>query len=315
MGEIWERFGRDSGVNLVNQYKHQGFLIHGENMDRKYIALALAGLVGVAALINAGVIGVSADDGSTTDTGTDGDVDASDANEPGNTYANDTGFHGPGSNGERFRHQGMEMNQRGNREGPPGMGMNQYQDDELDQFQGNEWCTKDYLTKNYLNITRLEGILAYNNGTFMVDTTVLYFGNELFLKGLAKSDYDGDGIYEYVWQELEGLIGTELVVNGILDGDTLYVSHINGIYLTMPKQTDITELEGILERTNGSFFVNGTQLLITKRGISMSDIDGDDMLEPLAEELNGLLGENVSVDGTTIEGGLIVIHINGIWAR
>ena len=291
----------------------------GENMDRKYIALALAGLVGVAALINAGMISVYADDTSPADTDTSGDTDTSDTNETGNNNETDTGFHGPGPNGQRFHHQDRTMNQMGNHGEPSGMMMNQYQNqyqnNQLYQPQGNTWCAADYLTKNYLNITRLEGILTYDNGTFMVDTTVLYLGNELFLKSLAKSDYDGDGTYEYVWQELEGLVGTELVVNGILDGDTLYVSHINGIYLTMPKQTDITELEGILESINGSFFVDGTQILITKKGISMSDIDGDGMLEPLTDELTGLLGENISVDGTTVDGGLILIHINGIWAR
>jgi hypothetical protein len=60
--------------------------------------------------------------------------------------------------------------------------------------------------------------------------------------------------------------------------------------------------------------VEGTQLII-KQGISRSDIDSDGALEPIRKEINGLLGENISVDGTTIEGGLVVIHINGIWVR
>ena len=170
---------------------------------------------------------------------------------------------------------------------------------------------------NYLNITRLEGVLAYDNGTgtYLIDTTVFYLGNEWFLETLAKSDYDSDGTYEYIWQELEGLIGSEMVVNGVLEGDTLYVSHINGIWLTTPRQTDIMELEGILESINGSYFVDGTKLSITKRGMSQSDIDGDGALEPINEELYGLLGENITVDGTTVEGGMVVIHINGIWTR
>ncbi len=168
--------------------------------------------------------------------------------------------------------------------------------------------------ENYLNITRLEGVLEYNNGTYMVDTTVLYLGNEWFLDSLAKSDYDGDGTYEYVWQELEGLLGTTIVINGVLEDDILYASHINGIWFRTPNQADITELEGVLEYSNGSYFVDGTELVIEKRGYTKSDIDGDGALERTMEELDGLVGEEITVDGTvTDDGRILVVHINGIW--
>ena len=178
-------------------------------------------------------------------------------------------------------------------------------------MQGRMWQN---IGSDYLNITRLEGVLDYDNGTYMVDATVLYLGNEWFLDSLSKSDYDGDGTYEYLWQELEGLLGTTIVINGILEDSILYVSHINGIWLRMPKRADITELEGVLEYSNGSYFVDGTALIVKLRGFSKSDIDSDGALERLMEELDGLVGEEVIVDGTVKDDGRIfVVHINGIF--
>jgi hypothetical protein len=167
---------------------------------------------------------------------------------------------------------------------------------------------------NYLNITRLEGILGYENGTYIVATTALYLGNEWFLDSLAKSDYDGDGTYEYIWQELEGLLGVSIIANGVLEDEVLYASHINGIYLRAPNQADISELEGLLEYSNGSYFVEGTELAVKLRGYSKSDIDGDGTLERMIGELDGLVGEEITADGTlTDDERLFVAHINGIW--
>lgn len=287
--------------------------MHGdEKMNRMYIALALAGVVGVAALINAGVIAVDIEDPLLTDTYEETSVENETANESCAPHDGYTGeyarqFHkGHMMKNEPMMQNGYMMQNKD---------MNQFDNHNMLNQRDMHQTQNNWYYEDYLNITRLEGILSYDNGSYMIDTTVLYLGNEYLLQSLAKSDFDGDGVYENVWQEFEGLVGTELVVNGIIDGNTLYVSHINGIWLTMPKQNDIVELEGIMESINGSFFVNGTELFITKNGRSLSDIDGDGKLEPMIEEINGLVGENVSVDGTTIEGGLLVIHINGIWAK
>jgi len=170
---------------------------------------------------------------------------------------------------------------------------------------------------NYLNTTRLEGLLEYNEGTYSVDTTILYLGNEAFLKSLAQSDYDSDGTYEYVEQELEGLQDTVVVVNGVLENNTLYVTHINGIWLRSPILVEITEINGYLTNDNetGKYFVDDIEIIIKKQGFSRSDIDGDGSLEHLREEVNGLIGQIITVDGTSINGAIIVEHINGIWAR
>jgi hypothetical protein len=168
---------------------------------------------------------------------------------------------------------------------------------------------------NYLNITRLEGALEYNDGRYLVDTTVLYLGNEFFLENLAQSDYDQDGTYEYIWQELDGLLNTPVVVNGIIENNTLYVTHINGIWLRMPTFDDITEIQGelVYDNETGSYFVDAKEIAIKKRGFSRSDIDGDGSLESLGNEVNGLVGQTITVDGILVDEILLVVHINGIW--
>lgn len=263
-------------------------------MERKYIALALIGLIGCAALVSAGVIGVEFADGY-------GVLGFGSGTNDTDNGAGDSGSPGPGRwlrDRIRDRMQDRVWNRI--------MRQHRHQMQYANRMAGN-----------YLNITRLEGALAYDNdtGTYYIDGTVLYLGPDTFLDRLARSDYDGDGSYEYVWEELQGLLGSNIVVNGLIDGDTLYVSHINGIWLRMPREVTVTELEGVLEYGNGSYVVDGTRLLLPGRRMSRSDIDGDGMLERLHGEMDGLAGTSVVVDGTIVEKGLLVAHVNGISVR
>lgn len=238
------------------------------NMKRMYIALALAGLIGCAVLVDAGINGIGTEDGNGV--------------------------------GKWFRNRIMNQWQRGHvGSGGPSM--------------GQQWRWQ-HAAGNYLNTTRLEGVLEYDGENYTVDGAVLYLGNEWFMESLAKSDYDGDGVYEYVWQELEGLTGSWVVVNGVLHDDMLCVSHINGIWFRAPHQADITEITGVLEQANESYVIDGTEVLFRKRGYSRSDIDGDGSLERMVDEISGLAGQEITVDGTMTERGLLVMHVNGIWA-
>lgn len=173
---------------------------------------------------------------------------------------------------------------------------------------------REQVWENALNHTREEGILECINGTYYINGIELYLGNEWFMDSIARSDYDGDGEYEYIWQELEGLVNKQVVINGILKDDLLYASHINGIWYRIPRQAEIEEIEGILENINGSYYINGTYLII-KRGFSKSDIDRDGSLERMEEEMNGLVGKEITVDGVMNNGKMLVFHINHIWAR
>ena len=264
-------------------------------MERKYIALALAGLIGCAALVSAGVIGVEVADGY----GLPGAGNGTDNSKSG-ANGNDGGA-GPGRwLQERIRDRIQDRVR-----------------DRVMERHRHQMQYTERVAENYLNLSRLEGVLAYDNDTetYSIDGTVLYPGNECFLASLARSDYDQDGSYEQVQDELQGLVGTEVVVNGLLVNDTLYVSHVNGIWLRVPREVTVTELSGTLEYSNESYIVDGTRLLVNGRRMSRSDIDGDGMLERLREELNGLVGTSVAVDGATVEHGLLVAHVNGIWVR
>jgi len=240
-------------------------------MKRMYIALALAGLIGCAVLVDAGINGIGTEDGNGV----------------------------AGGAGKWLRNRMMNQWKRGH-VGAGGFPMAQ------------QWRWQQ-VAGNYLNTTRMEGVLEYDGENYTVDGVVLYLGNEWFLESLAKSDYDGDGTYEYVWQELEGLTDFWVVVNGVLHGDVLCASHINGIWLRAPREADITEITGVLEQVNGSYVIDGTELLFKKRRYSRSDMDGDGSLERTVEEINGLVGQEITVDGTMTEKGLFAVHINGIW--
>jgi len=246
-------------------------------MKRWYVAVALAAIIGMVVLVEAGVNGMDIG-GNGMDTGSN---------------SHDNGINGGIA---KWRHMMGRMAEYRHREKG---GMHQ------------EW---QHMARHILNITRLEGVLENINGSYYVDDIPLYFGDEMFLNTLARSDYDGDGNYEQVWQELQGLEGTHVVINGVMNNATLYVSHINGIWLRIPGEMNFMQINGTLENINGTFYVGGYELRI-KRGYSRSDIDGDGLLERMYQEFAGLEGTNVTVDGIANDGCIMVMHINGIWAR
>ncbi len=263
-------------------------------MERKYIALALAGLIGCAGLVSAGVIGVELADGYRM-LGVGRGADDTE---------NDTGNEGGTGPGRWLRERIRDRIQ----DRVHGRMMQQHRH----QMQYGA-----RLAENYLDLTRLEGVLGYDNDTetYSIEGTVLYLGSELFMDRMARSDYDGDGAYEHVGDELQELVGTSVKVNGVVGNDTLYVSHVNGIWLRVPREVTVMELEGTLETVNGTYMVDSTRLLLPRQGMSRSDIDGDGTLEPLRSELDGLVGTSVMVDGASVEHGLLVAHVNGIWVR
>ncbi len=165
--------------------------------------------------------------------------------------------------------------------------------------------------RNLLNMDREEGNLSYQNGIFYVNNMPLYVGDNYWLNHTIRSDYDGDGSYEIIWQELNGLIGKNVVVNGKYDNGTLIVSHINGMFLRMPFVADFVTINGQLEFNNGSYFINGYKIIVPNR-MARSDYDNDSMLEKMWQELNGLMGSNVTIDGYIFNENIRAIHINGI---
>jgi|GEM_PF-1494030 hypothetical protein len=84
---------------------------------------------------------------------------------------------------------------------------------------------------NNTNFTEMTGVLAYDGETFTIDTTILCFGCYNYLNSTeAPADFDGDGVTETLWAEIQGCVGTSITVEGYLRcGNTrLIVYYLNG---------------------------------------------------------------------------------------
>jgi len=171
--------------------------------------------------------------------------------------------------------------------------------------------TGKMMRKNLLNMEREEGVLSYKDGKFYVGSTQVYFGDRWWLNHTIRSDYDGDGEYEIIWNELNGLLGKEIVVNGIYDNGTIIASHINGIFLRMPFKAEFVQINGVIEEHNGSFYID-TYKIVTRKKLARSDYDGDELIEGMIKEISGLCGKEVSVDGYLFGDKILLLHINGI---
>ena len=165
--------------------------------------------------------------------------------------------------------------------------------------------------RDLLNLDREEGTLSYEEGKFYVDGIEIYFGDAWWLNHTIRSDYDGDGEYETVWNELLGLVGSNVTVNGRLVNETLVASHINGMFLRIPFKTEFMVLNGVIEQVNGTFYIDGYKIILPRR-MARSDYDGDGLLERMHVELQGLAGSVATIDGYAFNGKIRPLHINGI---
>jgi hypothetical protein len=94
---------------------------------------------------------------------------------------------------------------------------------------------------NNTNLTEITGVLVYDGTNFMIDTTFLNFGCYNYINTtISPYDFDGDGTVETVLNELLGLVGTSITVEGRMNcqNTRLMVIYINGIlyrecYLTI----------------------------------------------------------------------------------
>jgi len=83
---------------------------------------------------------------------------------------------------------------------------------------------------NHTNMTELTGVLTYNQSVFKIGTTVLNFGGPCYLNTTSPYDFDGDGTIETRLNEILGLVGTSITVEGNLrcQNTRLIVFYING---------------------------------------------------------------------------------------
>jgi len=172
------------------------------------------------------------------------------------------------------------------------------------------------------NMTEVSGNFYFENGTYYIDGYVISFGPNWFIENMtARSDYDRDGNYETIKEELKGLEGTDVTIMGILKNDTIFAFYINGIWYRNPVRMpdEISEISGILEY-DGKYTINNQTIFFGPMGmlfnkVAQSDYDRDGQLESMYYELNGLLGTQVNLDGFYKGDVFIPAHINGIWYR
>jgi hypothetical protein len=63
-------------------------------------------------------------------------------------------------------------------------------------------------------------MLTYDGTMFFISDTELHFGPHWYLTvAMAAEDYDGDSVLELVYDELQGLVGTEITVTGHMQSE------------------------------------------------------------------------------------------------
>jgi len=95
---------------------------------------------------------------------------------------------------------------------------------------------------NNTNMTEITGVLQYNGTVFKIGTTTLNFGCYDFLNSTTSPyDFDGDGEIETILNELLGMVGTTITVEGYTRCQNRFiVFYINGI-----EYRDCTAIEAL----------------------------------------------------------------------
>ena len=88
------------------------------------------------------------------------------------------------------------------------------------------------------NLSTLTGTMTYDGTNFFIGTVELHFGpNWYIIAANSTTDYDGDGELELVIDELLGLVGTDVTVEGHYQSDNwMSVFTINGEVYREPGQ-------------------------------------------------------------------------------
>ncbi|KYK32947.1 MAG: hypothetical protein AYK22_06795 [Thermoplasmatales archaeon SG8-52-3] len=95
------------------------------------------------------------------------------------------------------------------------------------------WCRGTGVYANMVNIT---GIFEYDGTNFYIGDAELHFGPTWYIKSADSAvDYDGDGENESVYDELLGLVNTEITVGAHEQSEDWYsVFTINGEVYRVP---------------------------------------------------------------------------------
>jgi hypothetical protein len=102
----------------------------------------------------------------------------------------------------------------------------------------NRICDMLGICQGGCNLTELTGLLEYDGNNFFIGDIELHFGPPWYITSAQSAeDYDGDGTYELIIDELLGLEGTQVTIQGhIQSQDWMSVFTINGMVYREPGQ-------------------------------------------------------------------------------
>jgi hypothetical protein len=90
-------------------------------------------------------------------------------------------------------------------------------EDSIMQRLRNRICDALGICQGGVNLTTITGIVTYDGSNYFIGDVELHFGPTWFIESAESSvDYDGDGELELVYKEIQGLVGTEITVEGHL---------------------------------------------------------------------------------------------------
>lgn len=79
----------------------------------------------------------------------------------------------------------------------------------------NRICDTLGICQGGCDLITLTGLLTYDGTDFYIDGTELHFGPTWYISSAESTiDYDQDGTLEIIYDELQGLVGTEITVEG-----------------------------------------------------------------------------------------------------
>ena len=102
----------------------------------------------------------------------------------------------------------------------------------------NRICDMLGICQGGVNLTNITGTLSFDGTNFYTEDVELHFGPIWYIKNNESSiDYDQDGNLELIYDELQGLVGPEITVEGHLQSSGwMSVFTINGETYREPGQ-------------------------------------------------------------------------------
>ncbi|MFO7676906.1 MAG: hypothetical protein R6V50_00770 [Thermoplasmatota archaeon] len=102
----------------------------------------------------------------------------------------------------------------------------------------NRVCDMLGICQGGCELTELTGVLEYDEVNFFIEDVELHFGPNWYITAaISSEDFDGDGEYELIIDELLGLVGIEITVEGHLQSENwMSVFTINGLVYREPGQ-------------------------------------------------------------------------------